>query len=123
MKREVTMAIVDVLKNIGLWNSAPASETLALNYHKYGAQMGFGGYDEFIRRASSFYDEAKAATTEHKPGYTRVELSGNRVAFDYQCEIRGIYKPNGKPLAFFKPNFKTAGFRNAAEELEDFKTQ
>ena len=115
------MSVLDILESIGLWNSQEADSTMALNYRVYGAAMGFAGYDEFVQRAKSFFDEALDATEENKPGYTRVDLSKKRIAFDYNCEIRGIYTHNGKPVAFFKPNFKAAGFRTAEEELEMFR--
>lgn len=116
------MALSDLLEKAGLWNTLPPGNTLARNYLTYGALMGFAGYDEFVRRARSFFDEAMTACQQEKPLYTRVNLENGRVAFDYNAQVRGIYTANGKPLAFFRPNYKTAGFASAEEELEVFRT-
>ena len=115
------MSISDLLEGFGLWNQSSADDTLTLNYLTCGTEMGCAGYDEFVRYAKRFFDEASAAVMKNKEGYTRVYLNSSRIALDRNGQVRGIYTPNGKPVAFFKPNFKSAGFFSPEEELQAFK--
>lgn len=113
----------DLLKEIGILNSPLSDDRMAQNYRRHGAALGCAGFDEFVKRAEAFYDEALTALEDGKTGYTCVELGKRRILLDYNSLLRGVYTRSGKPVAFFKPDFKAAGFSSAAEELAALKHQ
>lgn len=92
--------------------------TLRANFERYGREMEATNLEEFSMMAKDFL------ATASRPGvfgYTFLKLSKDVFAVDYQGEIRGIYRRNGLPIAFFKPNFKEMGFGSKEEELETWK--
>jgi len=104
-----------LLQRIGLNRDTSA---LGANFRKYGHTFGTYDFSDFVERAKEFYDKG---IQSGDPYYTVVELSGDRVAIDYNCEVRGIFTREGKPLAFFRHDFRQFGYTSKAAELEDFR--
>ena len=92
---------------------------LGANYRKFGPTFGTYDFSDFVAKAKEFY---KTGISSQDPNYTVVDLSGGRVAIDYNCEMRGIFTGKGKPIAFFRHDFRQTGYVSKADELEDFKS-
>jgi pyocin large subunit-like protein len=127
------MALTDIFKSIGNGLSEEIQDfksiirrirltadtsALGANYRRYGPSFGVYDFGDYVKKAREFY---QAGVKSEDPYYTVVELPGNRVAIDYNCELRGIFTSKGKPLAFFRHDFRNSGYESRAAELEDFK--
>ena len=126
------MALMRTLKNLGSGlggeireagsllrraNYKLDSSALGINFRKFGPSFEAYEFDAFVEQAKQFY---KKGIHSSDPLYTVVDLPGGRMAIDYNGEIRGIYTEKGRPLAYFRPDYRSAGYRNKAEELEDY---
>lgn len=129
----VTMALKEFLRSIGDGLSNEVKDAgmllqrirlttdttpLGANFRKYGPSFGTYEYDAFIRRAKDFFKEGMASQDSQ---YTRVALGDDRVAIDYNSEIRGVFTGRGRPLAFFRPDYKELGYPSRSAELAAFK--
>ena len=127
------MAISDVFKSLGTGFSEEVrefksiigrirltSDTTALgaNFRKFGSSFNTYDFDAFADMARDFYEEG---IMSEDPLFTVLKISGNRVAIDYNGEVRGIFTHKGKPLAFFRPDFHQSGYTSKAAELDDFR--
>lgn len=123
------MAIIEALKSfssglgdevgalLGRVNYKSNGNPLGVNFRRFGPSFGTYDFDAFIEYAKRFYREGLHSNDSL---YTVVEMDG-RTAIDYNGEIRGIYTERGRPLAFFRPDYRAAGYRSKSEELEGFK--
>ena len=94
------------------------SSALGANFRAYGATFNVYDFSDFVERAREFYHDGFSSAD---PNYSVVEMPNNRVAIDYRGEIRGIFTRKGKPLAFFRPDFRQSGYVSKAAELADFR--
>lgn len=88
------------------------------NFRRFGASFGAYDYEDYVELAQKFYHEG---LNSEDPLYSVVNLSGDRIAIDYNGEIRAVYNKFGDPLAFFRPSFQQLGYTNKVQELEDFR--
>jgi len=127
------MALTDVLKSFSNGLSGEVKEfksilgrirltsdtsAIGANFRKYGASFSTYDFDAFVEKAKEFYAKATDSTDSL---YTLVEMPGKRIAIDYNGEIRGIFTLKGKPLAFFRPDYRLSGYASKAAELDDFR--
>ena len=101
----------ELLHIFGLRNGKPM---LATNFRDFGPSFGVYDYEDFVIMARQFFQEGISAKDSF---YTVIDLPDNRVGIDYNGEKRGIYKKNGEPIAFFRPDFQRRGFTSKSEEL------
>lgn len=94
------------------------SSAIGANYRTFGTAFGAYDFDVFMDKAREFYKQGSASSD---PLFTIINMSKGRIAIDYDGETRGIYTRRGKPLAFFKPDFRRSGYRTKADELADFR--
>lgn len=94
------------------------SDHMGHNYRTYGTSFGVHDYEDYVVLARKFYREAM---NSNAPEYTVVKIKGDRTAIDYNGEVRGVYDKNGEPVAFFRPNYRSLGYNNRDEELEQFR--
>ena len=121
------MALMDIFRNLGgddgnilqKLRITGNQSALASNYRTYGSSFEVTSFEDFIETAIDFYHDAMASDD---PYYTKVKLPGNRVAIDYNSEVRGVFSRRGRPFAFFRPDYHALGFANRQEELEVFKS-
>lgn len=104
-----------IIRNVRL---GADSSPLGANFRRFGSSFDVYDFSDFADKAKEFY---RQGIDSENPDYTVVELPGNRVAIDYNGEIRGIYTRKGKPIAFFRHDFRQAGYASKSAELEDFK--
>ena len=89
------------------------------NFRKFGTSFGAYEYEDYVALAQKFYHDA---LNSEDPLYCVVNLSGDRIAVDYNGEIRAVYSKYGDPIAFFRPSFLQLGYQNKIQELEDFRS-
>lgn len=89
------------------------------NFQNYGVEFGVYSMDDFDAMARKFYEEGLKSSD---PLFTVILLPKHRCGIDYNGEYRGIYEPNGTPIAFFRPNFRQFGYRSKEEELNDWRS-
>ncbi len=94
------------------------TSTLGANFRKFGPSFSVYEFDAFVEKAREFFADGMESTD---PYYTVIEMPDNRIAIDYNGDIRGIFTRKGKPLAFFRPDYYQSGYRSKNDELADFK--
>jgi pyocin large subunit-like protein len=127
------MAITKVFRTIGNGFSEEVKEfrsilrrirltadtgALGANFRKFGVSFNTYEYDAFVKKARAFFKEAEGSDD---PLFTVIDMPGNRIAIDYNGDRRGIFTRKGKPLAFFRPDFRQLGYASKEAELEDFR--
>jgi hypothetical protein len=127
------MALADIFKTIGNGLSEEISEfksiigrirltsdtsAIGANFRKFGPSFGTYDFDAFLVKAKEFHAQA---INSKDPLYNIVDAGNNRIAIDYNCELRGIFTHKGKPLAFFRFDYSQFGYRSKSDALEDFK--
>lgn len=110
-------AIGDLANALGIKPSV--SENLKRNFERFGREVEAKDIRDFEAMAHKFYDEGLKSSD---PLYTVVLLPKHRCGIDYNGEFRGIYESDGKPLAFFRPNFRELGYLSKDEELADWRS-
>lgn len=115
------MTVFDEIKEVvgTYWRDlvTQGDSPLGHNFRAFGPQMGAYEYPTFVRKAQEFFDRA----ANGEPGYKMISMSGNRVGIDLNGgELRGIFTEDGRPLSFYKPDHKAAGFATRQDELENF---
>ena len=120
------MALIEMLREefgevgslIRRFRHSPSTSTLGANFRNYGPALGAYDFDAFIDMAEEFYEEG---IHSDDPSYTVIRMNGDRVAIDKNGEKRGIYTRKGKPVAFFKPDFRASGYTSKEEEISAFR--
>ena len=127
------MALMNALRNFGSGLNEEIKEAGSLlrrirlradtsaigaNFPKFGSSFGVYDFDAFVALASKFYQEAMASENAF---YTKVSLESGHIAVDYDSEIRGVFTKKGKPLAFFRPDYKQQGYTSKCAELQAFR--
>ena len=127
------MALTDIFKNIGNGFGEEVREfksimrrirltadssAIGANFRQYGASFGTYDFDAFVKRAREFFDQAMKSRTD---GFIIVSVPNNRIAIDFNGEMRGIFSLKGKPLAFFRPDYRASGYASKSDELNDFR--
>lgn len=95
------------------------SNALGANFRKFGPSFGAYEYDDYIRLAQKFFHEG---IDSDDALYSVKRYADGRIAIDYNGEIRGVYTRAGKPLAFFRPDFRQLGYPNKSQELQAFRS-
>ncbi len=103
-----------------LTSMSQTNNALEANFLRFGASFGADDIIAFADAAIQFYEEGMKSKD---PLYTIVDMGDDRIAIDYNGEVRGIYTSKGKPLAFFRPDFKKQGYATKEMELEFFKNK
>lgn len=129
------MALADMFKTLGTGLNDEIKEfksilgrirltaqtnALGANYRKFGTTFGTYDYDAFVEKAGFFFHDAKRMAADN-PSYTIIDMADGRIAIDYNAEVRGIYTSKGKPLAFYRPDYRQWGYNNKDDELLAFK--
>ena len=110
-------ALSDIAVAIGIKPSI--TENMKRNFDRFGRDLEAKDLRDFDAMARKFYDEGLKSSD---PLYSVVLLPKHRCGIDYNGEFRGIYESDGKPLAFFKPNFRELGYSSKDDELKDWRS-
>ena len=106
-----------LLRRVGF---LPTKTFIHENFHHYGDSFNVASAQEYTELAIKLYNDAKAQSGEGSH-YSVIEVGYGRVAIDCNGEMRGIFSLEGKPLAFFRPDYRQLGFSSKQEELEAFR--
>jgi len=94
---------------------------LIRNFERFGAEFGASDIYEFEEMARKFYADALHNGRQNSL-YSIVILPKERFGIDYNGQYRAIYEKGGKPIAFFRPSYRDAGYNNKQQELSDWKS-
>ncbi len=115
----VSEEIREVKSLLSRMSTPSENSALGANFRKFGTSFGTYDFDAFLDLSRNFYTEGMVS---RDPLYTLIHMRGNRIAIDYNGEIRGIFSNKGTPLAFYRPDFRQLGYANKGEELAAFRS-
>lgn len=91
------------------------SPVLAGNFLQFGQRFGASSPEEYSVLARELLEESLRTSD---PDYVRIRISRSVISVDYKGQRRGFYTSDGHPLAFFRPDYRLAGYNTPREERD-----